>query len=99
MQVSNSDQTARHISIPSRSRRINVIKFKLRLVPIFGRSAAAQQNMPRCRLMRSHQRFSVLVAKYGATTNVLQPKATLGIGILLLTCVGVLYVAARSGLN
>src|ERR1700682_3585106 len=31
----------------SRSRRINDIKFKLRLVPIFGRSAAAQQNMPR----------------------------------------------------
>jgi hypothetical protein len=25
--------------------------------------------------------------------------ATLGIGILLLTCVGMLYVAARSGLN
>ncbi len=58
----------------SRSRRINGIKFKLRLVPIFGRSAAAQQNMPRYRLMRSHQRFSVLMAKYGATTNVLQPE-------------------------
>ena len=74
MQVSNSDQTARHISIPSRSRRKNGIKFKLRLVPIFGRSAAAQQNMPRYRLMGSHQRFSVLVAKYGATTNALQPE-------------------------
>jgi hypothetical protein len=43
-------------------------------VPIFGRSAAAQQNVPRYRLMSSHQRFGVLVAKYGATTNVLQPE-------------------------
>ena len=62
----------RHDISPSRSR--NGIKFKLRHVPIFGRSAAAQQNMPRYRLMGSHQRFSVLVAKYGATTNVLQPE-------------------------
>ena len=64
----------RHDISPSRSRRKNGIKFKLRHVPIFGRSAAAQQNMPRYRLMGSHQRFSVLVAKYGATTNALQPE-------------------------
>jgi hypothetical protein len=64
----------RHDISPSRSRRKNDMKFKLRHVPIFGRSAAAQQNMPRCRLMGSHQRFSVVVAKYGATTNVSRPE-------------------------
>src|ERR1700694_5915439 len=74
MQVSNSDETARHISIPSRFRRKNDITLTLTLVPLFEQSAAAQQNMPRYRLMGSHQRFSVLVAKYGATTNALQPE-------------------------
>ena len=64
----------RHDISPSRSRRKNGMKFKLRHVPIFGRSAAAQQNIPRCRLIGSHQRFSVLVAKYGATTNVSRPE-------------------------
>ena len=58
---SNGTTYLRPVPFPAQ----NGIKFKLRLAPIFGRSAAAQQNMPRYRLMGSHQRFSVLAAKYG----------------------------------